>query len=106
MQQEDYRRYTIQTIENYSTKHKNKLQSLFKEAGIIIDAGQLNVLGIANALDGTGLEVNQQLVYCIENIDEKIRNRSLGIYERWEFTKDYRYSVLFISDHFDELGLV
>ncbi|MDY3870123.1 MAG: hypothetical protein SOZ49_02590 [Clostridiaceae bacterium] len=97
MEVTDYQRYTISTIESYPTKYRKNLRSLFISKGIAQEDTQMS-LGSLNAIDISGYNLNQQLNKCIEENTE-----SLKVFEAWEFTKDYKYSVLFSTAQFNEL---
>lgn len=97
MEISDYKKYTISTIENYPLKSRTYLRSLFISGGIAQEESQMTHDQLT-AIDISGYDLNQQLKICIEGKDE-----SLGIFEKWEFTKDYKYSVLFRTREFAEL---
>ncbi len=97
MQYTDYLKYTISTIESYPYKSRKHLRALFVDAGIAQEDAQFDMMQ-PNATDISGLDLNQQLIHCIEQ-----QEKSFGIIERWEFEKDYKYSVLFTSDEFGKL---
>lgn len=93
----DYQKYTISTIESYPTKYRKHLRSLFKRKGIAQEDSQIS-MGSLTAIDISDYDLNEQLSKCITEKQE-----SLGIFEEWEFKKDYKYSVLFSTEKFDEL---
>ena len=97
MELHDYRKYTISTLNGYPLKYKKYLKDLFIEKGIAQDDSQM-ALGITDAIDISGLDLPQQLNLCVEN-----NEKCLDIIERWEFEKDYKYSVLFKVKDFDAL---
>ena len=98
MERDDYRKYTIYTLNGYPLKYRKHLRSLFVSAGIAQESGQLS-FSEPTAVDISEYDdLDKQLLSCIENDD-----KSLAIFEKWEFTKDYKYSVLFDADDFDRL---
>ena len=97
MEELDYKQYTISTVESYPLKYRKHLRTLFINSGIAQEGSQLS-LGSPPAIDISGIDLNQQLVLCITSSDD-----SLAIFEKWEFTKDYKYSVLLTTDDFDAL---
>ena len=97
MEQIDYKKYTISTVENYPYKYRKHIKALFVEAGIAQESSQVSLIE-PEAIDIADLDLNQQLAKCFERDD-----RCLSIVEKWEYTKDYKYSVLFMSDDFDGL---
>ena len=44
------------------------------------------------------MDLNSAILYCLEHKEEAIK-----IVEKWEFVKDYKYSVLFTSEEFDSV---
>ena len=102
MQQADYRGYTIQTIENYPVKYRRHLQSLLIGAGFLQKGSQESIFS-PDAIDISELELNEQIIQCIDNETEEISNGSLGVFEKWEYTKDYKYSVLFSAENYETL---
>lgn len=93
----DYKKYLVSTIESYPLKSRTYLRSLFISCGIAQEGGQVS-LDQLTAIDISGFDLNQQLKMCIEGTDE-----SLGIFEKWEFVKDYKYSALFQTENFENL---
>ena len=100
MQQENYILYLEKTIEANPNKVKKHLVKKFLENGIATKnentSGQLT-------LDGMGIDISNknltdQALSCIRQ-SEKARL----LYEKWEFIKDYKYSVLYTCNTFDTL---
>lgn len=100
MQIDNYRLYLENTANAYAGKEKKYLVSLFLEAGIAakdeVVVGQINING-EEAIDITGKHVDEQLFICLQK-SEKARQ----LFEKWEFEKDYKYSVIFLADEFDD----
>lgn len=93
----DYRNYAAGTIMNYPLKYRKHLLTLFLEKNIARKDAQ-TVIDAPNAVDISDLGLNDQLIKCIEN-----NLASFAILEKWEFCKDYKYSVLFSTENFGEL---
>lgn len=94
----DYKKYTISTIASYPLKYRHYLRSLFLETGIAQEGGQISLTS-PESIDISGFaDINEQLKTCIEADDN-----SLALFERWEYTKDYKYSALFSIDDFSHL---
>ena len=97
MENKDYQKYTISTIEGYPQKFRKHLRALFIEKGIAQTDDQMEI-GKPSAVSIDGLDLNEQLKKCIyENAN------SAGVFEEWEFVKDYKYSVLFETENFTAL---
>lgn len=100
MQPENYWLYLEKTAESNPDKVKKHLVKQFLEAGIAIKSeersGQLTLDGIG--IDISDKNLTDQLLSCIRQ-SEKARL----LYEKWEFIKDYKYSVLYTCDSFCNL---
>lgn len=97
METKDYKEYTISTIKSYPLKSRKHLRELFIKNDIARKDDQTTIVD-PSPVNIEGLELNQQLIKCIEQ-----NSRSEAIFEEWEFTKDYKYSVLFSAEDFDTL---
>lgn len=94
----DYKKYTLSTVSSYPLKYRKHLRSLFLDAGIAQEDPQLSLNNL-RAVDISALDnLDEQLTTCIDKSDE-----SLAVFEKWEFTKDYKYSVLFSVEDFTQL---
>lgn len=95
MQLENYKLYLLKTVNSCPDKVKR-----FLEEGIATnepDSNQLVLEGL-ECLNISGKSLSDKLLICLQKSDKAIR-----IYEKWEFVKDYKYSVIFTCDAFDEL---
>ncbi len=101
MTRENYLLYVEKTILSYSTKVKKYLVNRFIEIGIAIKStkmlGRMNIEGI-ETVDITEKSFDEALLTCL-----KENEKALMEFEKWEFEKDYKYSVLFSCDKFNEL---
>lgn len=94
----DYKKYTISTLRGYPLKYRRYLRSLFVENGVAQEGNQLSLIDPI-AVDISGLDnLDTQLTSCINTNDN-----SLIVFEKWEFEKDYKYSVLFDAENFLQL---
>lgn len=100
MLQDNYNLYLEKTVASCPDKVKRHLIKQFLEFGIATknesDSGQLYLPGL-HVVDITDKNLTEQVVSCIQS-SEKARL----IYEKWEFIKDYKYSVIFTCDNFLE----
>lgn len=94
----DYKKYTIFTINNYPLKYRHYLRSLFLDNGIAQESGQISLTNPESIDISAFSNIDEQLKTCIEAND-----KSLAVFERWEYTKDYKYSALFSTDDFSRL---
>lgn len=101
MQLDNYLLYLEKTAKASPDKVKKYLVRRLLDAGIATKnediSGQLYLDGI-DSIDISGKNLTDQLIYCIHH-SEKARH----LFEKWEFEKDYKYSVLFTCDDFDTL---
>lgn len=101
MQIDNYLLYLEKTAEASSDKVKRYLIRKFLENQIATKneevLGQLHLDGIER-VDISGKNLTEQLISCIRAVD-----KARLLYERWEFEKDYKYSVIFTCDDFKAL---
>lgn len=94
---ENYISYILGTIDTYPLKAVKHLQKLFVNEGIAQKGAQL-------PLDSFGEETFDisDMAY-IDSVKKTIENsnKAVQIYEKWEYNKDYKYSVLFKCNNFD-----
>lgn len=98
MRKDSYINYIEYTLSTYNYVTKNKLLNMYKDAKIAIKKEkQVSLFGLDsveidyNDIDGT-------LSKCIRE-----KEKAIEIYEKFQFTKSYRYSVLFTCSNFDSL---
>lgn len=100
MQLENYLLYLEKTAESNPDKVKKHLVKKFLETGIATKnedySGQLTLDGIG--IDISGKNLTDQLLSCMRQ-----SQKTHFLYEEWEFIKDYKYSVLYTCDTFDNL---
>lgn len=101
MLQENYLEYLEKTIELYPDKLKRYLVKRFIQKGIatkeVDTSGQLCLDGM-DMVDISEKALTEQLVTCIRQ-----SKRACFFIEKWEFIKDYKYSVLFTCDDFAKI---
>lgn len=101
MQLENYLLYLEKTAEASPDKVKRHLVKGFLDAGIATKndavSGQLHLEGF-ESVDISEKNLTDQLISCIHQ-----NPKARLLYERWEFEKDYKYSVLFTCSDFDAL---
>lgn len=99
MKLENYELYLACTAKAYPAKVKKYLVKKFLEQGIAIKEdgiiGQLNMDG-SEAIDVSDKALEEQFMLCLQKNEGARR-----IFEKWEFEKDYKYSVLFLTDNFE-----
>lgn len=101
MKRDNYLLYIQQTVLSYSTKTKQHILKLFIEKNIASKDdninGQLKTDG-NECINVSGMDLDSAILYCLEHKEEAIK-----LVEKWEFVKDYKYSVLFTSEEFDSV---
>ena len=100
MQQENYMLYLEKTVEANPDKVKKHLVKKFLENGIATKnkdtSGQLTLDGIG--IDISNKNLTDQVLSCMQQ-----SKKACLLYKKWEFVKDYKYSVLYTCDTFDNL---
>ena len=96
MQLNNYLEYLEKTVIAYSDKVKRHLVKQFIQHGIATKqtdtSGQLYIEGL-ETVDISEKTLSEQLVTCIHQ-----SKRAGYALEKWEFLKDYKYSVIFTCD--------
>lgn len=104
MQLDNYLEYIKKTVESYSIKTKKYLIKQFIENGIAIK--ETNTLNKQIYLDDTNSiiildkdnNLSEQFSECIH------KNKcAINFLEKWEFIKDYKYSVIFYCNDFKSI---
>ena len=100
MQVENYLLYLEKTVEANPDKVKKYLIKKFLENGIAIKnedtSGQLTLDGIG--IDISNKNLTDEVLSCM-----RLSKKARLLYEKWEFVKDYKYSVLYTCNTFDNL---
>ena len=98
MQLNNYLEYLEKTVMAYSDKVKRHLVKQFIQHGIATKqtdtSGQLYIEGL-ETVDISEKTLSEQLVTCIHQ-----SKRAGYALEKWEFLKDYKYSVIFTCNDF------
>lgn len=98
MQLNNYLEYLEKTVMAYSDKVKRHLVKQFIQHGIATKqtdtSGQLYIEGL-ETVDISEKTLSEQLVTCIHQ-----SKRTGYALEKWEFLKDYKYSVIFTCNDF------
>ena len=101
MQLDNYLEYLEKTVLDYSDKVKRHLVKQFIKNGIATKkdkvSGQLYLDGM-ETVDISEKTLSEQLLACIRQ-----SNDAVYTLERWEFLKDYKYSVIFTCDQFSSV---
>ena len=89
-----YKQYIIHTADAYSKVIKRKLVSDLVDKGIATKSAQETLFSSVSLFN---IDENEQLLKCINERREAIR-----LFEEWEYTKNYKYSVMFSITGFDK----
>lgn len=99
MNKEDYMGFILQTVMSYPTKTKHHILKLFIDNKIAVKDdsinGQINIDG-TECINVSMLDLDTAIKCCFEQSEEAVK-----VFEKWEFIKDYKYSVLFTCDDFE-----
>lgn len=93
MEYKSYVAHLVGTVREYSIKDLGHLLKLFVGESIANDDDH-NTLFIAAGMeiDVSELELEEKVITCLRQ-----DRRAVNIFEKWEFEKDYRYSVFFTT---------
>lgn len=96
---DNYLLYVLGTVDSYTIKAKKHLRKLFIEQNIVQKDSQITFENIGeDCVDVSEMALAESLKYAI-----KTNKNAVKIFEKWEFEKDYKYSVLFDCDNFSEI---
>lgn len=97
MTHDNYILYILGTISNYPAKNVQHLKKIFVKAGIAQIDEQFCIENVqVESVDVRDLETASQVEACI-----KSSLKAVKLFEKWEFEKDFKYSVLFETADFD-----
>lgn len=98
MTEENYISYIVGTAKEYPMKIKRHLKKLLVASGVVLPEYQMRLSTEADtAIDVTDKELTDQVCMCLQN-----NVYAQHLFEKWEYEKDYKYSVLFGTEYFDE----
>ncbi len=101
MEFDNYSDYVRNTVESYPQKLKKHLIDIFEKKEIIIRDDKktmqvsLDEIGLTNIANQT---LDEQLDTCFS-----VGKKAIEAFEEWEFEKDYKYSILFETDDFENV---
>lgn len=99
MTHENYILYLKGTIDTYPSKTKKYINKLFTDADIAQNTSQLSLGNVSeSSIDVKDLELTEKIKTCLAQNEKAIK-----LFEEWEFTKDYKYSVVFTCEKFQQL---
>ena len=99
MKTDNYKQYLIGTVRLYNNKQKNYVRKMLVEKQIATDGlAQIDVFGNYPTVDVSDLELEEQVVRCLNESSEAVR-----LFETWEYEKDYRYSAVFTTSDYQML---
>lgn len=106
MNYDNYLLYILGAVDGYPIKTKKHLQKLFINNNVAQRNSQISFETIGEeCLDITEVALTDYVKGTLEN-----NVKAVNIFEKWEFEKDYKYSVLFLCDDFskkyDELAAI
>lgn len=99
MTHENYILYLKGTIDTYPSKTKKYINKLFTDAYIAQNTSQLSIDNVSeSSIYVKDLELTEKIKTCLDQNEKAIK-----LFEEWEFTKDYKYSVVFTCENFQQL---
>lgn len=98
MKKETYLKFIKYTLSTYNKVNKKELLKKYKNANLVKKKEEHPTLFDDGLVDIDYSNLEDTLFQCIEKSDEAAK-----IYEIFQFTKSYKYSVLFKSIDFDKL---
>lgn len=99
MERANYIQFVKSTIGGYSNKINKYLYRNFIDMGIVNkdSASKLDLEGLSPVDVSMYGTISEKVQACVENNLKALRE-----FERWEFIKDFKYSVVYLCDNFDD----
>lgn len=98
MKRDSYINYIEYTLKSYNKVTKNKLLDLYKQENIVTRKDKQVNLFCMDSIEIDNNDIDNTLVECI-----KKKPKAVEIYEKFQFTRAYRYGVLFTCTNFDDI---
>ena len=98
MKKETYINYIKYTLSTYNMVNKRQLVKLYKDAELVKKKDEYPTLFNEDLVDIDYSNLDNTIIDCI-----KKHNKAIEIYEKFQFTKSYKYAVLFECSDFDKL---
>lgn len=99
MTYDNYILYLQGSAELYPSKTKKYIMKLFVDAGVAQNTQQMSIDNIVeSSIDVNDLKLSEKIKMCLQK-----HKKAVSMFEKWEFEKDYKYSIVFQTDNFDEL---
>lgn len=91
MKKETYLKYIEQTIENMNKSTKKELLKRYEQDGLTIKPDTQEKVSDETAIKINYNDIDGTIIRCINNNN----NKAIENYEKYQYTKSYKYSVLF-----------
>ncbi len=100
MKKDTYVNYIKYTLSTYNKANKRELIKLYKDANLVKEKNAYPTIFDDDLVDIDYTNMDNTIIDCIKKHDEAIE-----IYEKYQFTKAYKYAVLFKCSDFEKLLL-
>ena len=99
MTNENYITYLLGTVSDYPQKYNKYLLKLFTDERLVQKDSQLTLdaLDEEQLFDISDMALNDAVKTTLSN-----KSKAITLFEKWEFVKDYKYSVLFEAKDFEQ----
>lgn len=98
MKKESYINYIVYTLSTYNKVNKRTILNIYKEEGIAKKKDKQTTLFDSEYVDIDYNDLDNTLANCVTQ-----KEKAIELYEKYQFTKSYRYSVLFKCNNFEKI---
>lgn len=98
MKKETYINYIVYTLSTYNKSNKRQLIKLYKDANLVKKKEEHPTLFDGDLVDIDYSNLDNTIIECI-----KRHEKAIEIYEKFQFTKSFKYAVLFECSNFSDL---
>lgn len=98
MKKESYINYIVYTLSTYNKVNKRTILNIYKEEGIAKKKDKQTTLFDPEYVDIDYNDLDSTLANCVIQ-----KEKAIELYEKYQFTKSYRYSVLFKCNNFEKI---
>lgn len=98
MKKESYINYIVYTLSTYNKVNKRAILNIYKEEGLAKKKDKQATLFDSEYVDIDYNNLDNTLANCVSQ-----KEKAIELYEKYQFTRSYRYSVLFKCNNFEKI---
>lgn len=98
MKKESYINYIVYTLSTYNKVNKKTILDIYKKEGLAKKKDKQTTLFDSEYVDIDYNDFDTTLANCVIK-----KEKAVELYEKYQFTRSYRYSVLFKCNNFEKI---